>query len=189
MIEQKDFLALLIAALDREGIPYLVTGSVGSSIYGEPRATRDVDLIIAPNETQLLRFVDAIGDDHYVSREAALDAFRSRSMFNVIGASSGWKADFIIRKDTPYEVEKFNRRFQNTYLGIPINVATPEDIILSKLTWSKASDSERQLRDAFGVVAVQGEVLDRDYMHRWAAVLGVKKLLEKIFDEVDNLNL
>ena len=99
----------------------------------------------------------------------------------------GWKADFIIRKNTRYEQVKFQRRVQEVYLNIPINVATPEDIILSKLVWAKESDSERQVRDAFGVVAVQGERLDKEYLRKWAKELRIEEVLEKILEEASRL--
>lgn len=181
--EQREFLARLVAALQKAGIPYLVTGSVGSSLFGEPRATRDIDFIITPTEARLKAFVQDISSEYYVSPEAALEAFRNQTMFNVINAFTSWKADFIIRKDTAYEREKFQRRIRSVYRGLLIEVASPEDIILSKLSWAKATDSERQVRDAFGVVAVQGEALDKIYLRQWAKELGVEETLEKVLEE------
>lgn len=185
--EQREFLSRVIAALQRAGIPYMVTGSVSSTLFGEPRATRDVDILIAPNQVQLRTLIRGLSTDYYVSEEAALEAFRERSMFNVIDASTSWKADLIILKATPYDKEKFQRRLQNEYLGIPIEVATPEDVILSKLSWGKVSGSEMQYRDALGVAAVQGDHLDRTYMRRWAKELGVEEVLERILAEADKV--
>jgi len=187
LIELKAFLSQVVTALQKTEIPYLITGSVGSTIYGDPRATRDIDFIIDPTEAQLKHFVQELASEYYISLEAALDAFHRRFMFNVIDSSTGWKADFIIRKNNRYEQMKFQRRVQEVYLNIPINVATPEDIILSKLLWAKESDSERQVRDAFGVVAVQGERLDKEYLSKWAKELGVEEVLEKIFKEASRL--
>jgi uncharacterized protein (DUF1330 family) len=181
--EQKQFLARLLAALEKTGIPYMITGSVGSSIYGEPRATRDVDLIIAPTERQLRDFVRDISPDYYVSLDAALDALKNRAMFNVIDGHTSWKADFIICKNALYEKEKFERRLSGEFLGLPLVVATPEDIILSKLNWSKATASEMQVRDAAGIVRLQGDRLDLAYLRRWAKSLGVEDLLEKLLGE------
>jgi hypothetical protein len=188
LTELKTFLSRVLSILQKTEIPYLITGSVGSTIFGDPRATRDIDFIIDPTEAQLRHFVQELTFEYYVSLETALDALQRRFMFNVIDSSTGWKADFIIRKNTRYEQMKFQRRVQVVYLNIPINVATPEDIILSKLLWAKVSDSERQVRDAFGVVAVQGEKLDKEYLRKWAKELGVEEVLEKIFKEASYLD-
>lgn len=187
--EQKQFLARLVAALEKAGIPYMLTGSVGSSIFGEPRATRDLDIIISPTERQLKAFIQEIPTDYYVSLEAALDALDKRFMFNVIDGMSSWKADFIIRKNTSYEKEKFGRRLRCDYSGISIVVATPEDIILSKLAWSKAWQSEMQVRDAAGVVKLQAERLDKAYLRRWAKELGVEDVLERLLSEAEKLGI
>jgi hypothetical protein len=185
--ETKLFLSRIVGALQRVNIPYLVTGSVCSSLFGEARATRDIDLIIAPTETQLKEFVLDVGTEYYASLEAALEAFRNRSIFNVIDGFTSWKADLILRKNTPFELEKFKRRIRVEYLGIILEVATAEDIILSKLVWAKASQSEQQIRDVRGVVATQNERLDKDYLRFWAKDLKVEEMLEKILAEAEKL--
>ncbi|HUT44742.1 MAG TPA: hypothetical protein VMX36_00590 [Sedimentisphaerales bacterium] len=88
----------LIKVLDGCSIPYMISGSFGSSYHGRPRATKDFDIVIAPTEKQLLRFVESLGEDYYVSLEAVRGAFAKNSMFNIIDSLSGWKADFILRK-------------------------------------------------------------------------------------------
>jgi len=179
MKERAQFLGRLIELLDQAGVPAMVSGSLASSFHGQPRTTNDVDVIIAPTPEQLEAFLAAIGSDYYVSPEAARQALRSRGMFNVIDSSSGWKADFILRKDRPFSVEEFGRRRPAEIMGVRVNVAAPEDVILSKLEWVGRSGSERQLRDAASVIAVQGAALDRGYLAAWAKQLGVEDLLKR----------
>src|SRR4029079_2987350 len=93
------------------------------------------------------------------------------SQFNAIGRDA-LKVDFIIRKARPFSVEEFRRREPADLLGTPGYVAPAEDVVLAKLEWAAASDSERQLRDAAAIVAVD-EDLDTAYVDRWAPVLGV----------------
>ncbi|MCL0080462.1 hypothetical protein M1O54_03820 [Dehalococcoidia bacterium] len=165
----------------------MISGSLGSSLHGEPRATNDIDLIIAPTEKQLNIFIQSLGEDYYVSPEAAREAFRNRSMFNVIDYKAGWKADIIIRKGRPFSVEEFKRRIQGEIGGIQVFVVSPEDAILSKLEWSKASESERQFRDAQGIAVVQWETLDKEYLYKWARELNVKDLLENLLKNAERL--
>lgn len=177
------FLQWLVGSLDRAAIPYMIAGSLASTFYGEHRATADVDVVIDPSESQLLAFLDALGEEFYVSREAARDALRGRFMFNVIHPGAGFKADLVIRKDRPFSREEFSRRRQVDLLGSPVYVVSPEDSILSKLEWSKEGESERQFRDALGVAVVQWPDLDVPYLRRWGRELGVEDLLERILSE------
>ena len=184
-MEQKDFLARLVAKLEVSGIPYMISGSLGSSLHGEPRATNDIDLIIVPTATQLKTFIQSLNKDYYVSPEAAHEALQNRSMFNVIDHQTGWKADLIIRRNRPFSLEEFRRRKPANILGIEVTVISPEDAILSKLEWSKESKSELQLRDALGVAVVQWEDLDKEYLRKWARELSVEDLLETLLTNAE----
>ena len=179
------FLERLVTALDDAGIPYMVAGSLGSSFLGKFRTTNDADLIIAPTTEQLDRFLAALEVDYYVDAETARGALRDRSMFNVIEFASGSKADLIVLKDRAFSREEFSRRRRMDVLGFPVWAATSEDLILSKLEWSKIGESERQFQDALGVAIVQAPHLDRDYLRRWAVELDVEDLLNRMIAEID----
>jgi len=102
MTSQEDFLEKIIEKLNEQNIPYMLSGSISSSLHGQPRATNDADIIIAPAEKQLIAFVKSLGGDYYVNPDAARDALKNNSVFNVIDIQNSWKADFIIRKNRPF---------------------------------------------------------------------------------------
>lgn len=183
MIGQREFVERLIKLLDKTGIPYMVAGSVGSSLHGRPRATQDADVVIAPSEEQLDSLVVLLEQGHYVSRVAAQDALRNRSQFNVIDLEGGWKADLIIRKDRPFDHQEFERRRQIDWMGQVLWVVSPEDAILSKLEWMKGRESDIQYSDALGVAAAQWGHLDLEYLRRWARKLGVEGMLTHLLKE------
>ena len=158
----------------------MVSGSFGSVLHGELRATRYVDVVIDPTENSLSALLDAVSEDWYVSRDAAFSALRERSMFNVVDSTTGWKADLVVRKERPYSVEEFSRRQRAGILGVSVWVVSPEDSILSKLEWARAGGSGRQLEDAAGVVRANTGTLDRGYLRRWARELGVEEELARI---------
>jgi hypothetical protein len=164
----------------------MVAGSVASSLHGEPRATNDVDIVIAPSREQLGAFITSLGEGFYTSAGAAEKALGLRGMFNVIDSLGGWKADLIVRKDRPYSLAEFGRRVSAEVMGIKVSLVSPEDAILSKLEWAKKGASERQFRDAFGVAAAQRESLDRAYLRKWAPELDVEALLRRLLDELDH---
>ena len=99
-------------------------------------------------------------------------------MFNVIHNAWITKADFIVRKDEPYRRTEFNRRRKIDVDGVALWIVAPEDLILSKLCWSRAAPSERQETDVQGLLAVAG--LDRAYLDRWATELGVGEALRRL---------
>jgi hypothetical protein len=158
----------LIDILDSAGIPYMLTGSFASSLHGMPRATQDIDLVIAPNPASLKALLQSFPEDrYYVSRAAALDAYERASLFNVIDFNSGWKIDFIIRKSRDFSRVEFDRRAPATVWGITLFVATAEDVVISKLEWAKLAQSERQIEDAAGIIRTQGKDLDMGYIESW----------------------
>lgn len=171
-----NFAALLadtIDRLERAGIDYMLTGSLASTYHGEPRATHDLDLVIDPSPDALERLVDGLeADDFYVDREAARTALRDRTQLTAIGESAA-KIDFIIRKDRPFSIEEFGRRRPADLLETPGFIASVEDMIVAKLEWAAETGSERQLRDVGGMLAIAGNAIDKAYLERWIAALGL----------------
>lgn len=176
-----EVLATVITALEGARVPFMVTGSLASSYHGEPRATRDVDIVIDPGPETLERLVDAVLQvGFYVDRDVARTALAERTQFNAIGSDAS-KVDFIIRKDRPFSIGEFARREPADLLGTPGFVTTAEDLIVAKLEWAKATGSERQLRDVAGIVAI-GRSLDEDYIERWASALGTRDAWHQVRD-------
>jgi hypothetical protein len=182
-----ELLAGIGARLEAAAIPYMVTGSVASSFHGEPRATRDIDIVIDPMPATLDAFVASLpADQFYVDAEAARAALAERSQFNVIEIASGWKIDLIIRKNRPFSVEELARRQPADVLGSPTFVASAEDVVIAKLEWAMAGESERQLRDVAAILAVSGEGLDHPYMERWISALGLQKPWSEVMASVSS---
>ncbi|MHC5059631.1 MAG: nucleotidyl transferase AbiEii/AbiGii toxin family protein [Planctomycetota bacterium] len=182
MTSQNEFLNNIIWALAKSEIPYMVSGSFASSFHGRPRATNDVDIVIDPAPNQLNTFVELRKAGHYVNADSAREALSKRTMFNVIDIEAGWKVDLIIRKDRPYSAGEFERKRKLPVEGSDLWVVSPEDTILSKLEWSKGRQSQQQFQDALGVLVVQADRLDIQYLQKWAKELGITDELTKLLD-------
>lgn len=170
-----DLLGIVTRALTRAAVPYMVTGSVAASLHGAPRGTQDLDIVIDPDSAGLDRLLSEFpAPDYYVSRDAAVTALRNAGMFNVVDFHTGWKIDFVLRKPRDFSVEEFHRRREVSLLGHPTCVVTAEDLLIAKLEWSKLGESERQLRDAAGIVRTQGDDLDTAYIDAWVERLGLR---------------
>ncbi len=177
MTELQGLLARLVRLLDDAGVPFMIAGSFASSAHGMPRTTQDVDIVIDPPTPEALEaLVRAMPPEtYYVDPDAARDALRRRTMFNAIDQASGWKVDFILRKDRAFSREEFSRRVQVSLLGVSVHAATAEDTIIAKVEWSaQAGGSERQRRDIAGILATTGDQLDIAYVERWVRELGLE---------------
>lgn len=180
MTSAGSFLGRLVAALDLAGVPHMVAGSFASTYHGVPRTTQDIDLVIEPTLQSLRDLLAALPDErYYVDATTAEQALRRRGQFNIIDLETAWKMDLIVRKNRPFSIEEFGRRQAAEILGVKTFIATPEDTVISKLEWAMASESERQLRDVAGVVAVAGADLDIEYTVRWVEELGLAAVWAK----------
>ena len=182
--ELTDTLREIIAQLEAQGIEYMLVGSVAALAHGRSRSTRDFDLVIEAGPAQLRAFARALPDDRfYVAEEAALEALRYETQFNVIDMATGWKVDLIPRKDREFSQAEFARRTRLAVLGVPMFVATIEDTIVAKLEWAKAGGgSERQLEDVRGLLELAGDDLDRAYVAAWVAKLGLETMWTRVGD-------
>lgn len=168
------FVRRVVEVLDQAGVSYMLTGSLAAAYYAVPRATQDVDLVIETTELGVDRLVrDLLAAGWYVDRDAAVQAWRDRGQFNAIEPATGWKADFIVRKDRSYSEEEFRRRQRMSLIGLELTVASLEDVVISKLEWSKLGGSALQQRDVVQLVERTWSHLDREYLETWIARLGL----------------
>lgn len=169
-----DLFSRIVTLLDGVGIPYMLTGSFAGAYHGRSRATQDIDFVIAPTAAQLHALIAQLPPtEYYADTDAALDALRHESLFNVVDLETGWKMDFICRKSRPFSSAEFERRTRVELLGIALHIATAEDLLLAKLEWAKLGGSLRQVEDAAGLLQVAGDALDLSYIERWVGELGI----------------
>lgn len=175
MTEQGELLRRITGALEAASVPHMVVGSLASSFHGEPRQTRDIDIVIDPTSEALRRFVDLLPpEDFYADAEAAADALDRRTSFNLVQIHTGWKVDLIVRRDRPFSGEELGRRIRVRLLDTDVDIATAEDTIIAKLEWATEGNSERQLRDVAAILETQGSGLDHEYIGRWVRALDLE---------------
>ena len=175
MSDQAELLKRVVRMLEEAPIPHMVVGSLASSFHGEPRQTRDIDIVIDPAPDALRRFVELLPpEDFYADADAATEALERRTSFNLVEIGSGWKVDLIVRRDRPFSREEFGRRMRVQLLDTEADIATAEDTLIAKLEWATEGQSERQLRDVAAILETQGESLDGDYIRRWVRALGIE---------------
>src|SRR3989338_4145717 len=177
-MSQQELLKKVIQALEENRIEYMVTGSVASSLYGEPRSTHDIDMVVAINKTDAGRLTRVFHPGRfYLDEESILAAIENQDMFNLVDVAEGGKLDFFLLTNDPFDQSRFARRQKEKVMGFNMQVSSPEDTILMKLKWAKLSGgSEKQFTDALRIFEVQSKNLDMGYLEIWVKKLGLEPL-------------
>ncbi len=179
MSEELEVLKVVTGRLDGAGIPYMVTGSMALNYYAVPRMTRDIDLVVELSRADADRVCDLFREDFYVEPETVRESVEKQGTFNHIHTSLLVKVDLVVRKDTEYRHTELARRKLVSLEAHPFFIVAPEDLVISKLDWARDTRSEVQLADARNLLrSVPG--LDRPYLERWTARLGLEALYREV---------
>jgi hypothetical protein len=186
--EPGDILREVVQAFDTLGFAYAIGGSWASSLHGEPRMTRDADIMVEPFAGSEAALANLLGSDYTISIDAARTANREGSSFNIIHNPTAFKVDVFVAKDPGFERTVLARRSTATLptsSDRPLAWVTPEDIVLLKLRWYRLGHeiSDRQWSDVLGVLRVQAGRLDWSYLESWAGALGIADLLARVRSE------
>ena len=169
----------VISTLNQLRIPYMLTGSLAKTFYATPRMTRDIDIVIELNPSDVVRVVQTFEKAFYIDQTTVQEAAANPGMFNLIHNQFHVKVDFIVRKNDEFRKTEFLRRKQFELKGLPIWIVSPEDLILSKLYWAKDSLSEMQLGDVRDLIR-SIKNLDQNYIEGWLDKLEVRHLFERV---------
>jgi hypothetical protein len=181
-VSQQELLKQIVTILNRSEVDYMLTGSIVSSMQGEPRSTHDIDIIITVKLSKIDTLIKAFESaGFYISKQAVIEAVKQKQMFNVINTNSAEKVDFWVLSEEPFDRSRFERKMVEEFENLKLKISKPEDTILAKLRWAKLSGgSQKQYVDALRVYEVQYDRIDFDYMQKWAKILEVSDLWAKL---------
>lgn len=179
-MNERELLVDCLRRLNRSRVVYYLTGSMASNYWGIPRTTHDLDFVVQLSDPAGTTIIQEFSGDFYIDEEAVRAAQQPPYQFNAIDTRSALKVDFWQTRPEPFNREMIQRRVQVTLFGELAWISTAEDVILHKLFWDRVSPSDRQLGDAAGVVAVQADALDKNYLSHWAKALDVSDDLERL---------
>lgn len=186
MLNEAEVLKLIADRLDTLRIPYFVSGSTVSIVYGEPRLTNDADIVVRLFPVLVPRFVAAFEHDFVLSEDAVMDSLKRKYAFNIIHINTAFKIDFYpVSDDDDLEMDTFARRKRFDIGAGEMWFASPEDIVLAKLRWCQKGHgmSDQQWRDVLGVLKVQGDRIDRAYLNGQARRFGLAALLAQALED------
>lgn len=170
-------------ALDAIGCEYFIGGSVASSLQGEPRATNDIDIVVAMTPYRVRSFAEELGADFEVDQDMLRDALIHGSCANIFYLPMVTKVDIFALGSDRYDEIEFSRRRKVVVSsgGEELFVKAPEDTVLRKLLWYRQGGevSSKQWRDVVEVLRVSAGELDKPYLQQWADTLCVNDLLAR----------
>ena len=182
MNEELEVLKGVTQSLNNSDIAYMITGSIAMSYYAFPRMTRDIDIVIEIQKTDIAIIVNLFKDDFYVDQDSIERAVNNYGMFNIIHNEYVVKVDFIIRKLSEYRQIEFQRRRQIDIDNVPMWIVSLEDLILSKLWWSKDSLSEMQISDVKNLLDSAVNI-DNIYIDKWLERMKLQDIYRKVINE------
>jgi hypothetical protein len=185
--EATEITLLVIQALEKFQIPYLIAGSLASSLYGLSRSTLDTDLLADIKPEHVSKLYQEMKEQFYITEEEIHHAIRNRSSFNVIHFETVFKTDLFIPKNRRFDLLQFQNRRLIVVARNPDRtayVAGAEDTILAKLEWYKLGNeiSDRQWQDIIGVIRIQANQLDLSYLNHIAQELDLVELLARALE-------
>ncbi len=186
----EELLSKIVEILEELKIPYAITGGFAISVWGRPRSTNDIDIIVEMAEKNVKPLVDkisAVKKDIYADEDMVRDALDKKSEFNFIAPDMGIQVDFFVLADTPYNKLKIKRAILRDVLGVTrAYFVSPEDLILSKLLWSKESNSWKQREDVKTVLNNSKIKLDFKYIKTWATKQETADILKELIEKNSN---
>jgi hypothetical protein len=175
---EESLVALFVRPINTLSIPYMVTGGVASVVYGEPRFTRDIDLVIQLRSENVARFADAWSlAEFYVPPTEVIEEESARPAhghFNVIHQQTAMRADVYIAGTDALNAWALTRRVVRRIEDDDVFIAPIESVILSKLRYFQIGGSDRHLRDIHQMLRISGDLVDRPELERWVMMLRVE---------------
>jgi hypothetical protein len=166
---------LLAQILNTANIPYYITGGVAAIAHGEPRATIDLDVVISIDLADLPALATNFEAQGFYVAGLADVMKGSLRCLNITHLETIENVDLMISGREEYDLVKLDRRRAYTLPGSgEVTIASPEDVIISKLGWRLESQSDKQWRDILGILKVQQEKLDFGYIKEWVKRFGLE---------------
>jgi hypothetical protein len=175
-VNPETILLTVIDALTAAEVPYLLAGSFSSNYYGIPRSTHDADFVVELQGRPIMSLQPHLDPTLRLDPQVEFEAVTGTQRNVVRAKGVAFEVELFRLSDDPHDRERFQRRRTVALLGREISLPSPEDVIITKLRWLREKDRE----DVAGVIAVQGDALDWEYIDRWCDRHGTREVLEEI---------
>ncbi len=175
-----DLITRFAGPLSRLGLPYMITGGAAAIVYGEPRLTNDLDIVLAMRSADAALVAAAfVADETYVPPVEVLEieaARRTHGHFNVIHGPTSLRADVYIAGHDPLHAWGLARRRTLRIGELDVSIAPPEYVIVRKLEYAAQGGGDRHLRDIRRILDRRLAPIDDNAIDEFAAARGLREL-------------
>ncbi len=170
----------VVTHLDKLGVEYMVVGSFSTNLYGIPRSTRDLDVVVNWGSRTVRELTNELGSKYQLDPQLSFEMV-TMTIRNIVAVpESDFKVELFHLSEDDHDVQRFSRRKRVPFAGVSAFVASPEDVVITKLNWYARQKRGRDRDDARNVLAVQGDALDFAYINSWCDRHGTRALLDEI---------
>jgi len=170
----------VIDALEALEVPYMLVGSLASNFYGVPRATQDADFVVQLQETPLAEIVERLGPQFRLDRQVSFEMVTATTRYVIQVVDSPFCVELFLLSDDPHDQERFRGRRKVRVLSREVLVPSVEDMIITKLRWSRQGRRAKDLDDVRNMIAVQGDRIEWEYVTSWCDRHGTRAILEEV---------
>ena len=178
--------ARMIDVLDELDIPYMLVGSLSSGLYGVSRSTKDADFVLEMEGRRVREIAEKLGPEFQLDPQVLFETVTGTTRYVIEVPSIPFRIDCFRLSSDDHDLERFRRR-ENIHFDRfhrAIFVPKVEDVIITKLRWSLAGDRGKDAEDIAHIIAVQGDAIDWDYVHRWCNEHGTRDRLDEIRESI-----
>ena len=179
-----EFVTRVIDALEKNVVEYMAVGSFSTNVYGKPRSTKDADFVVELGDIPVSRIVSDIGPDFVLESQMSFETVTSTSRYRLHHRETKFLVELFMLSEDPHDRERFRRRVAGDIGGRRAFVPTAEDVVITKLRWSRQGQRPKDLEDVRGVLKVQRGRLDLEYTRGWCDRHGTTTLLDQLLAEV-----
>jgi hypothetical protein len=177
-VKGNEALISLLSVLERLDVPYMVTGSYATNVYGLPRSTKDADVIVEAESDLIFDALDQLRPPLRPNPQLLFETVTATRRWIVEIESSPFVIEVFLLNNHAFDRSRFDRRGKHEFLtGVEAWLPTAEDVIVQKLRWVALNRREKDFSDACNVMMVQARKLDWPYIERWCAELGASDIL------------
>jgi hypothetical protein len=179
-----EFVVIVIDALNRLNIPYMLVGSFSSNIYGTPRSTKDADFVVQLDHRLLGPLAAIVGQDFEFEPQMTFETVTSTMRYRMRHKGTAFLVELFELSGDAHDQTRFARRLEMPFAGRTAFVPTAEDVVITKLRWSKQGQRSKDVDDVRNVLAAQHPSLDLPYVRNWCDQHGTRDLFERLFAQV-----
>jgi len=185
-MHEANLFLVFIERLNKSKIAYMTTGSVASIIYGQPRVTHDIDLVLGLHTNNISQLVEVFPTDEFycppfdvIKTEMAR---KTGGHFNLIHHETGFKADIYPIGQDELHIWAMADRKKVKIERCEVWLAPPEYVIIRKLQYFKEGGSSKHLGDIKNMLEISGDIINTLELKQKIAEYHLTEEWEKVKD-------